>query len=283
MINIFVLALLPIILFMHSTIIAENKGPIMEFCSGKISHPFNYDLDVKLIQGDTENSDYMICCHGSGTNNKIADTIKSYGVVKDYLVSFNFPSFEEYSSIATCGAIHELAALYVLKNVVIDGGLNKINLYGFSAGGGVIINVLSVLSNNRFEQELLSIGITQEHRQQILAAIANWLTILDCPLKSIEEIIAFKGGNDTCLDHILQTYAQKHAENELRPIDSIKTWKNVHLKILLYFEVPDEMLSNRDDALFSQLIERYNLGSTTAIHGSDGGHFKKHSKLWDCY
>ena len=272
-----------------SLILAENKEFISQFCTKKINHPFNYDLDVKLISADAVTSGYMICFHGSGANNKIADTLKSYNVIQDNLVSFNFPDYnkdklEDDPKLSTFGTIQELLpALYVIKNLVIDGNLKSINLYGFSAGGGVLVNILTVLSGNRFRQELQDIGITKENKSEILTAIQNGLIILDCPLKSIEEIIAFRGGSNKLLDNLLETYAQRYKENNLRPIDSIKYWHNLNLKILLYFEALDDKLSNRDDDIYANLVKQHNLGSTEIIYGVYGGHCAKHNKLWDIY
>lgn len=278
-----------IVSFQNQNTFPKNKEFITQFCSNNIEHPFNYDLNVKLISRNTDNSEYMLCLHGSGGNNTIADAVQSYNVVQDHLVSFNFPDYnndnpEDDPRLSTFGTIEELLpALYMLKKLIIDGGLVSINLYGFSAGGGVIVNVLAVLAGNRFAQELAEIGITKDNKAHILSAIQNGLIILDCPLKSIEEIIALRGGNNKLLDNLLQTYAQRYKENNLRPIDAIKSWNNVKLSILLYFEVPDEILSNRDDSQYAQLIQQYNKGTTTIITGYDGGHCSKHTALWQAY
>lgn len=274
---------------MASTVIfAENKEFIVQFCGNKVAHKFNYDLAIKLVKSESDNADYMVCCHGSGANNTIADSLKSYNVIADNLVSFNFPDhdmdrLDDDPTLSTFGTIQELLpALYVIKNLVIGGNLKKINLYGFSAGGGVVINILTVLSGGRYNKELQDVGITEENKAKILGAISNGLIILDCPLKSCEEIIALRG-SDPSLNKLLTVYSQRYKDNDLVPIESIKQWKNLNLAILLYFEVPDEKLSNRDDTIFADLVRNHNNGLTELIYGSDGGHCEMHTKLWDSY
>lgn len=266
----------------------ENKEFIQIFCARQ-NHPFNYNLDLKLIPAQQKTDQYMICFHGSGANNKIADTLKTYNVIPDNVVSFNFPDYdndklEDDPTVSTFGTIQELLpSLYVLKNVIIDGELRSINLYGFSAGGGVIVNILAILSGTRFESELLNIGITKGNKEQILTALQNGLIILDCPLKSMDEILEFRGGKNAQFDYILQTYAQRYSQNNLRPIDSIAHWNNLNLNILLYFEVPDEKLSNRDDELYVNAMREHNHGITHVVFDCNGGHCKKHEKLWEVY
>jgi len=168
-------------------IFAENKEFIAQFCSGKIAHPFNYYLGTKLLLADKETSRYMVCFHGSGDNHTVANDLKWHHDIQENLVSFNFPDYdkdrrEDDPKLETFGSIQELLpALYVLKNLIIDGDLKSISLYGFSAGGGVAVNVIAILSGTRFEKELQSIGIDKSTRSSMLSAIQNGMVILDCP------------------------------------------------------------------------------------------------------
>lgn len=261
----------------------SNKEFFKVFCSSTTTHPFDYDLGIKLIPAIDTSADYLICFHGSGGNNRIGQTIKNYNVTNNTIISFNFPDYNQrHSNIpekSTFGTIDEiLPALYVIKKCVIEGNLKKINLYGFSAGGGVIVNILAILSNFRFAPELLKIGITAKVKDQIIEAIENGLIILDCPLKSIEEIINLRGISAT-----LKIYEDRYRSNNLRPIDSIATWKNLKLTILLNFQTPDEILSNRDDQLFINAVKKHNRATTQIITSTDASHNAYHKKLWDNY
>lgn len=226
----------------------------------------------------------MICFHGYGANYKIAQTIKDWEVTDATLLSFNFPDHdiqEDYDpNKATFGKLDELLpALYVLKQVVINQGLVSIDLYGFSSGGGAVINLIAILNDSAYESRLNEIGIGNAEKSLILAAIQNGIVILDCPLKSVEEIIDFRGSTKE-----LEILANNYCKNGLRPIDSVSSLKGLSLDIILYFEEKDEVLSNRDDALYIKRLEEANSqGTTSVVTGNEGGHSQLHRALWKCY
>ncbi len=248
----------------------------------KSKNPLSYDLGIKIIPSKVNDSKIMICCHGYGHNNKIADVINSYKVVKDNLVSFNFPDFnitDESDHNKSCfGSINEiLPLLYVIKLCVIEGKQSTINLYGFSAGGGAIINLLAILNQDTFDKKLQEIGINSAEKRLIIDALQAGNIILDCPLKSMDEIIAFRG------DWIgFKIVAQRYVINNMRPIDNIKKLAGLKLNILLHFQNPDEILSNRDDELFIDELKKVNK-NTKVVIASEGGHNVFHKKLWEAY
>jgi len=99
----------------------------------------------------------------------------------------------DYSK-ATFGTIKELLpAFYILKKHVLDKKQEAVDLYGFSAGGGAIVNLLSILNSDRYIKELKQIGIGRNEKIKLLNAIQKGIVILDVPLKSIEEIIEARG------------------------------------------------------------------------------------------
>lgn len=234
---------------------------------------FNYDLELRTLQGKTDDESVMICFHGSESNSGFIDVVCTYKEIKDHLVAFNFPGK------TARGTVEELLpALYVIKRCVINGGMDRINLYGFSAGGGAVINVIAALNTNRFDEDLKRIGIREDDKKEILKAIEKGHIILDCPLKSIEEIIAFRGHGQQ-----LDDYARRYQKNLLEPIDSLKDFNGLSLNILVHFQIRDEALSNRDDDLFIQRLRTYNKGNTYPIIGNDGGHISYHASLWKGY
>lgn len=246
-------------------------------------NPFAYNLGVKIIPSKNENSDVTICCHGYGHNNQIVDVVNSFNVIPGTLVGFNFPDYNITPAIdhhkAAYGTINEiLPIVYLLKRCVCDLQISKINLYGFSAGGGAIINALAVLNQTLYDKNLEEIGILAIDKKKIVAALENGLIILDCPLKSCEEIIALRGKNKEF--EILATHYKK---NNMRQLDTIQSLSGLKVTILLHFQSPDEILGNRDDALFIERLRNAHKGTTTVVIGNDGGHNSFHKTLWNHY
>ncbi len=246
------------------------------------SHPFSYDLDLKIINNNSAD-EVTVCCHGYGDSNAFVDTVKSYNIFDHALLGFNFPDHHindscDHSSIAY-GTIKEiLPLLYMLKECVDTYNFSKINLYGFSAGGGAIINALGVLNTYIHSDELLNIGITKEIAEKILGRLQNGLVILECPLKSVREIIDLRGTSKN-----LALMAKNYDTNKMNPIDTIERLKNLNITVLLYFENPDEVIGNRDDELFINKIKNITSISLHVLTGSYGGHCAYHKNVWDKY
>lgn len=242
---------------------------------------FNYDLHITTLPGTSKR--VMVCFHGYGANYQIVSALRQLKCIEATLVGFNFPDYDlqerEYDcSKAAFGTIDELLpALYVLKQVVVDQGLDSVDLYGFSAGGGALINVIGVLNSTTYDAKLLEIGIGSVEKTKLLNAIQNGIVILDTPLKSIEEIIALRGSTEE-----FKCLSKNYRDNNFRPIDSITLLKGLSLTILLHFQVNDEILSNRDDDLFIERIKAVQ-PKTIVIIGNDGGHLSCHSSLWKMY
>lgn len=257
--------------------------PLSLCAYGNDSHPFDYDLHVTRLLG--KNSKTMICFHGMGGNYRVVHVLKRTTKLDETLVSFNFPdhsikegTYDPYKT--TFGTIQELLpAIYVLKQVIVEEGNEDVNLYGFSAGGGVIINVLAILNNSRYDSFLTDINVTLKDKQKIVEVIQKGYIILDAPLKSVAEIIAFRGLTDE-----LNIVGQRYRINEMEPIDVLPQLTNLALHFIVYFQVPDEILSNRDDELFIERLKQYNQkGTTSVVIGSDGGHIRPHHTLWNFY
>jgi len=246
--------------------------------------PFDYDLHLFSLAGNNQRT--MICFHGYGDNYQIAETLKNLYQPKTTLVSFNFPEYDikqgkEYNpKAASFGTINELLpAFYVMKKIVIDQRLESIDLYGFSAGGGAVVNVIAVLNGMTYDAELKRIGIGAEEKKKLLSAIQRGIVVLDTPLKSIEEIMDFRGPSEE-----FEILAQKYRNHDLKPIDSVKRLKGLSLNVLLYFDGKDEVLSNRDDQLYIERLQAsQSREKVTVIIGDEGGHMAPHFSLWQAY
>lgn len=251
--------------------------------AGTTEHPFDYDLHLSSIPG--KNNRTMICFHGYGANYKIAYSLKDQKFSDATLISFNFPEHDiqnrEYDpGKATFGTIDELLpALYVMKHIVLNQNLDSIDLYGFSAGGGAVINVIAILNTPTYDAELSQLGIGPAEKKSLLCAIQKGIVILDTPLKSMEEIIDLRGSIEE-----FEILAKHYRENGLRPIDALELLKGLSLDILLHFQEKDEILSNRDDSLYIEQLKQANSqGRVTVVIEDDGGHMTPHYSLWRSY
>ena len=245
---------------------------------------FPYLLRARVFPAHNPDADPLVVCHGFGHDCQIGGILRENKCILDHIISFNFPdanvSNENFNAYQTSfGSIQEiLPPLYLLKQLVVNGA-ERISLYGFSAGGGAVVNVLALLNRNDYDKDLQSIGIDSEMKQKISHALQKGSIILDAPLKSIDEIAAVRGGSQ--MDRVL---ADRYRMNRLRPIDSLKGLTGLSYKILINFQYPDEVISNRDDDLFVQNMQQANSnGITWSVYGSDGGHNSCHKSLWDAY
>ncbi len=257
---------------MRNKILTFLLAPLLEV-AGTTEHPFGYDLHLFSLRGNNQRT--MICFHGYGGSYQIAETLKDLYQPEATLVSFNFPEYDikqgkEYGpKTASFGTIDEiLPALYVMKKIVLDQGLESIDLYGFSAGGRAVINAIAVLNGTVYDSELKRVGIGAEEKKKLLSAIQRGIVILDTPLKSVE----------------FEILAKKYRENGFRPIDSPKMLKGLSLNILLYFDKKDEVLSIIEMIYFiERLQDSESNKQVTAIIGDEGGHMAPHFSLWKAY
>ncbi len=245
--------------------------------------PFDYDLHINSVPSTGPRT--VICFHGHGGNYMMADHLRALNVTDSTLVGFNFPDYDLQTRIydpskAAFGTLREiLPAIYVLKCYVIDQGLNSIDLYGRSAGGGALINLIAVLNTSMGDEELKQIGVGLKEKKQLLQAIQNGMIILDVPLKSVEEIIDLRGSSTE-----LELLAKSYRDHHLRPLDTLQHLKGLSLNIILYFEEEDEVIFNRDDALYIERLKNANrLGSTSVVIGREGGHQTLHLLPWQIY
>jgi hypothetical protein len=223
----------------------------------------------------------MILAHGMGSNHTISDSVR----VDQTLVSFNFPDHDflergiPYEQ-TTFGTFDELIPLLlVMKKYVIEEEQGEIDLYGFSAGGGAIVNALAALNTNRFDGRLQKIGIPAEQKTQILKAVEKGTILLDVPLKSLQELIDLRGKSRDLL-----IMAARYQANDMEPMEALKYLKGLTLNVIIHFQSPDEVLFNRDDDLYFERFKAVNpQGTTTLIIGKDGGHNAWHRSLWEYY
>lgn len=244
--------------------------------------PFSYPMGIKYLPSSEKEASIMLCFHGFGGDHRVIESLASVALSKNHLISFNSPDYDIYArngdlTQTVWGTFQELLpAFYILRKLIIEGELNSIDLYGFSAGGGAIINILAILNNTQHETALQAIGLTTQDKHRMLEVIQKGLILLDCPLKSWDEVMDARKDFPE-----LKILAKRHRDYQLRPIDSLNQLKGLSLHMLLHFQIPDEILSNRDDELFVQRLQEANsLGQTWVVMGHEGGHNSFHRSLW---
>ena len=265
---------------LNSTMDAINKNNLTPHLHKP--HPFPYDLGIKIRPKNTD-AGVMICIHGYGSSNHIADVIDSFKNIPDHIVGLNLPDHGIVPGVydvhkSSFGTINEiLPVLYVIKQCVIEAKLESINLYGFSAGGALIINLLSVLNTTTYDTQLAGIGISKTSKQKIKSAIEHGHIILECPMKSIDEIMDHRGHSKE-----FTVLAKRYKENTMRPID-VLTNEKFNVPIIVHFAQPDDILGNRDDQLFIDRLRNANTGKTEVVLGTERGHNMYHQSLWNRY
>lgn len=279
--NKLLLFLATLISSLASNLEAVNMQTLREIVA-TTSNPFDYDLHFTLLPNEKVDAELLICMHGMGSDYTLAELLKMNPVIPYHIVSFNFPDHGLLGNNVMqtkFGTFDEVApALFVLRRCVVDGGANKVHLYGFSAGGGAIINILAILNSNSFDNSLQKIGIGDQEKQKILQSIQQGSVILEVPLKSFDEIADLYGGRET------QFLAQRAQINGMTPIQNLHKLQGLSLNCFLYFANPDKVLGNRDDKKFIQLLEDANKnGRTIAIIGRTAGHTNYHPELWSSY
>jgi hypothetical protein len=255
----------------------------LAFNGALIASVFSYDWNLQSTPGS---GTAILCCHGYGSSGtKLLRFLTKHQATDHPLIGFNFPDYDLHQrfdapkpSDTHFGTIQELLpALYAMKTCVVDQGMEVLNLYGMSAGGGAVINCLAVLNSHRYQDELQQMGIDEDARAAILQAVQQGVILLDVPLKSIDEIIHFRGEISG-----FPIIAERYLANDLRPIDSVKKLAGLSLNIVLFFQNPDEVLSNRDDDLFIEELKKANsAGQTQVIVADHGSHSSHHPLLWD--
>jgi hypothetical protein len=246
-------------------------------------HSFTYDFGIKIIPSATPTSETTICCHGYGHNNTIVDVVNSYQAFSGHLIGFNFPdyniTFRDDHNKCSYGTLDEiLPLLYIIRHCVCELKFPRVNLYGFSAGGGAIINALAILHQGSYIEHLQRIGISANDIKEMISALERGYVILDCLLKSMQEILAFREKTDR-----LEILRNQYTKNSMNPIDNLRLLSGLCMNVILHFQNPDEILSNRDHMIFIERLQKANKGTTKVLIGSDGGHNTYHETLWHYY
>lgn len=244
---------------------------------------FGYNPDLELLATRSPQDDLVtITAHGYGANKDIGNHVADYAQLTGYVLTLNLPDHDYRPGDdrhLRHGTLDEILPFLYAVKLALSAGFNRINVYGFSAGGGVVINSVHALATSSFDNQLEKIGITLADKQALLAALQKGVILLDAPLKSVEEVIKGRGASKE-----LEDFARNYAQNNLRPIDTVRSFKGLGLTVIVYFEQPDEILFNTEDAEFVHRLTQANGDQNTyAVQASHGGHCGWHTELWSTY
>jgi hypothetical protein len=244
--------------------------------------PLAYDMHVEKVEKSPSKA--TLCFHGMGGDYQIIDYVKACTSDDSTLISFNFPdhgirlgSFNPEDTLM--GTVEELLpALYLLKKTVVEEKYKEVSLYGFSAGGGAAINTLMLLNTKKHDAKLRKAGITPKDKKKILQALQKGKILLDAPLKSVSEI---KDSRPPMRE--IEIVGARFKENGMEPIENIYHLKGLKLDVIVNFQAPDEVLTNRDDLLYIERLKEVNSKGSTVFVIEGKGHSLPHPHLWDLY
>ncbi len=132
------------------------------------------------VHGFGDNAEnFLNYCVGTGlvTNDSLFVDLPD-AELRTKILALRKASFAQWSDIAP--------VLYVLKKCC-DVGYTHVDLFGFSRGASVVLNMLDVLKNDTYKREQRRIGMDDETRKKITAMIEHGCITLDAPLKSMPQ------------------------------------------------------------------------------------------------
>ncbi len=215
-------------------------------------------------------------------NKNHAHLLKLYDVLPGDLITFNFPDGiwrapipAWYSSLGQLSDV--LPALYALNYATDTFDLKAIDLFGYSRGGAVAVNMLAVLhdKSGTYDAALAEIGITSAKRKQLIALVENGSVVLNCPL--IDGNVTLKKYSRTIqfLAHTFTNY--KH--DGLQALQSAQLLSDLKLQVLLHFQYNDTRVTNQKEAELYNAFAQCKLNTTYLLLGNDGGHVHSHDAL----
>ncbi len=215
-------------------------------------------------------------------NKKHAHLLKLYDVLPGDIITFNFPDGIWrapipiwYSSLGQLSDV--LPALYALNYAYGTFGLTAIDLFGYSRGGAVAVNMLAVLhdKSGTYDKALAELGITAAKRKQLIALIENGSVVLNCPL--IDGNITLKKYSRT-IQFLARTFTN-YKHDGLQALQSAQLLSDLKLRVLLHFQFNDTRVTNQKEAELYNAFAQCNPDATYLLLGNDGGHVHSQDAL----
>ena len=204
-----------------------------------------------------------------------ADLLRYYHVLPGDVIVFNFPDGGwrnkfplSYSSFGQLSDI--LPAIYVLYYAYENFGLEAVDLFGYSRGGAVAINMIAVLydKTGQYDNQLAYIGIDVNKRMKLLEIIQRGSVVLNCPLADTNATFNMYS---TRIKDFLYRITQYQTDG-LQAIESAQLLKGLKLNVLIHYQYNDRRVFNIKDAEFYVIFKQLNPETTYLVLGNDGGH-----------
>ena len=252
---------------------------------------FGYDLGIEYQYGCTHHyrktpGRAILYLHPWGLigipHKRSAELLRSYNVLPGDVIIFNFPdggwrfpvpfvhtSFGQLSDV--------LPAIYTLAYAYDHFDLHAIDLFGYSRGGAVAINMIAVLNDetDMYDKQLASIGIDRQKRKKLLTLIQAGSLVLDCPLIDVNATF-------NQYSNLIQSFFFRfthYIPEGLQALESIEKISDLSLKVLIHFQCNDQRVFNNNDATVYCMFKKHNPETTFLVLGDDGGHTHTHEAL----
>ena len=83
---------------------------------------------------------------------------------------------------------------------------------------------------------------------------------------------ALKASSVASTEKVVLPLATDYSSFDFQPLDSLKKFETLGLKILIHFENNDKVVSNKHDEEVFELLRKYNPEDTVTSYGHGGGH-----------
>ena len=252
---------------------------------------FNYNLTIEHIIDNSQNVQTnhkrpTLFFHGWGDTKNCAKLLKAFcEVLPGDVITFNFHDRGViipkvwHSNLGQLPDV--LPALYVLKWAKDNLKLDEIDLFGYSRGGAVALNMISVLNDKtgKYDKEFIRLDISAQDRKEMLNMIQRGCITLNCPLTNVNVSANYRFKE--LAPNILKAFSKlgRYQIDGIQAIESAQKFDGLKLNILLHFQYNDTIVSNENEAELYNRLAQHNPDTTYVVLGNNGGHLHTHAAL----
>lgn len=211
-----------------------------------------------------------------------SDLLRYYNVLPGDVITFNFPDAGWrlpfpfiYSSFGQISDV--LPALYTLAYSYDHFDIHAIDIFGYSRGGAVAINMIAVLNDTEgtYDELLAYIGIDAAKRKKLLEIVQKGSLVLNCPLADTNATMQM-------YSPLIRKFFSKVTQYKvdgLQALQSVQKLKGLSLNVLLHFQFHDRRVFNIKDGDLYIAFKQHNPATTYLVLGNDGGHIHTQTSL----
>lgn len=217
---------------------------------------------VSNVENLAQAKNITLYLHGYGEDKSAAQFFKENQLLSGSIVSFDFVDVTSLGKIkSNFGQLGDVLRALTVINHLKDK--EKINLFGRSRGGAVLINMLAVLHDktDRYDNHLLTIGISKSRRIELLELLQKGSHVITCPLLTLKSVIGHA--------HHLLPCISDYSVYGLEALQTVHLLAGLKLDITLHFQRNDTVVGNHYDILFYQVLKSFNPDTTKLIYDED--------------